>query len=190
METYILETNEAVLVPVQPAKIPPFIKKGVMIIWAAILVLSLLFRTNMLREISGLAVAVLIGLSITVMLSGPKKDYVPSKMELMFFEDKLILYRPQRYYNERVTRREICEMKYADITSCVYKMRSGRIHFYGDGVTTWFNMRKDGTFPEKPTKVNRYKNGLLFFSTKCAHGTDFVKEIETHSPLRVIKEDS
>lgn len=190
MEKYVLKANEAIVIPVEPSKIPPVVKTGVKIVWVAIIVLSLLFRTNLLGEMSGLALALLVGVSIAVLFSGQKTEFAPSEMELRFYDDKLVLYRPKRYYDERVTRREFCEMKYADITSCVYKMKSERIHFYGDGVTTWYNMKKDGTFSEKPTKVNRYKKGLLYFSTRCADGVDFVKEIEEHSPLRIRREDT
>lgn len=190
MEKYVLKANEAVLVPVGPPKLPPVIKKCVKIIWIAIIALSLLFGTNLLSEFSAMGLVLLFGVTCAVLFSGQKTEYAPSEMELHFYEDKLVLFRPKRYYDESVTRKEFCEMKYADITSCVFKVRSGRIHFYGDGVTTWYKMRKDGTFPEKPTKIKRYKKGLLYFSTKCENEIDFVKEIEEHSPLHVTREDN
>lgn len=190
MEKYVLKTNEAVLVPIRPPRIPPIVRKIVLGIWVAILVFSLVFGENLLSEMNGIRVALLIALSLCAFLDNPKKEYVPSEMELQFHKDKLVLYRPKRYYDERVTRREFCEMKYADITSCVFEIRSGRIHIYGDGVTTWYNMKKDGTFPDKPTKVKHFKEGLLFFSTKCAQDVDFADEIESHSPLHVSIENS
>lgn len=190
MDKYVLKIDEAVLVPVKPSKIPAVVRKGVLAVWAAILLFSLLLGENLLGEMNGVMVVWLIGLSLAVLLYSPKKEYKPSEMELQLYDDKLILYRPQRYYDESTTRREFCEMKYSDITECLFKTRSGRIHIYGDGVTTWYNMKKDGTFPEKPSKVKRYKKGLVFFSTKCATDIDFVKEIEGHSPLRVSIENN
>lgn len=139
---------------------------------------------------NGVIVALLIGLSLAILLYSPKKEYKPSEMELQFYDDKLILYRPRRYYDESTTRKEFCEMKYSDITECVFKTRSCRIHIYGDGVTTWYNMKKDGNFPEQPSKANRYKKGLVYFSTRCATDVDLVKEIEAHSPLRVSIENN
>lgn len=190
MAKYVLKTNEAILVPIKPSKIPAVVRKGVLAVWAAILLFSILLRENLLEEMSGITVVWLIGLSLAALLYSPKKEYKPSEMELQFYDDKLILYRPRRYYDESCTRREFCEMNYSDITECVLKTRSGRIHIYGDGVTTWYNMKKDGTFPEKPSKVKRFKKGLMFFSIKCATDVDFVKEIEAHSPLRVSVENS
>lgn len=190
MVKYVLKANEAILVPIKPSKIPSVVRKGVVAVWAAILLFSLLIGENLLNEMNGITLVMLVGLSLTALLYSPKKEYQPSEIELQFYDDKLILYRPQCYYDESTTRREICELRYCDITECLFKARSCRIHIYGDGVITWYNMKKDGTFPEKPSKVKHFKKGLLFFSTRCAADIDFVKEIEAHSPLRVNVENN
>lgn len=110
-------------------------------------------------------------------------------MELQFYDDHLVLYLPKRYFSNRVTRKQIGTMKYSDITKCVYKTKSQRIHIYGDGHAVWYNYKKDGTLPVKPTKDHYFTEGLFYFNTSLATDIDFKKEIEEHSPLKVIIEN-
>ena len=59
---------------------------------------------------------------------------------------------------------------------------------YGDVETIWYNYHKDGTLPEKPTYHRTVKGGLCYFYTSASPEVDFVAEIETHSPIRVVVE--
>lgn len=46
------------------------------------------------------------------------------------------------------------------------------------------------TLPQKPTKIRKCDSGLLYFNIQFATDIDFKKEIETHSPIEVIIENS
>lgn len=131
----------------------------------------------------------MIVLAFGVAFVGNKKENVPSPMELQFFDDHLVLYLPKRYYSKHVTRMEINQMRYADITKCVYKAKSQRIHLYGSGTSTWYNYKTDGTLPQTPTQVRNYTDGLIYFNTQLATDVDFKTEIESHSPIKVIVEN-
>lgn len=144
----------------------------------------------MFSELSWTARVLLFVLALGVTFLGGKKEYVPSPMELQFFEDHLVLYLPKRYYSKHVTRMEINQMKYSEITKCVYKSKSQRIHLYGKGTSTWYNYKADGTIPQTPTQVRNCTAGLLYFNTKFAIDVDFKTEIEKHSPIQVIVENS
>lgn len=186
---YVIQTDEAVLVPTKQSGGFTFFKTGVWIIVAVIVIGSLLFQSNLFFELSWSARILLIVLALGVTFFGEKKEYAPSPMELQFYDDYLVLYLPKRYYSKRLTRMEINQMKYSDITKCAYKTKSQRIHLYGNGTSTWYNYRADGTIPQTPTEVNNYTKGLLYFNTRLATGVDFKTEIENHSPIKVIVEN-
>lgn len=187
---YVIKTNEAVLVPTKQSSGFTFLKTGVWIVVAVIVIGSLLFQDNLFSELSWTARVLLIVLAFGVTFLGGKKEYTPSPMELQFFDDRLVLYLPKRYYSKSVTRMEINQMKYSEITKCVYKTKSQRIHLYGNGTSTWYNYKADGTIPKTPTQVRNYHAGLIYFNTQFATDVDFKTEIENHSPIQVIVENS
>lgn len=187
---YVIQTNEAVLIPTKQSRGFTFLKTGVWIVVAVIVLGSLLFQGNLFSELSWTARILLIVLALGVTFLGGKKEYAPSPMELQFFDNYLVLYLPKRYYSKRVTRMEINQMKYSEITKCVYKTKSQRIHLYGNGTSTWYNYKADGTIPQAPTQMRIYTAGLIYFNTQLATNVDFKTEIEKHSPIHVIVENS
>ena len=130
----------------------------------------------------------LIILAIGFGFYGGKKEYMPSPMELQFFDDYLVLYLPKRYYSNKVTRKQINMMKYSEISKCVFKIQSKRIQIYGNRKSEWYNYKKDGTLPSKPTEERSFTQGMIYFNTQFATEIDFKQEIENHSPLQVIIE--
>lgn len=186
---YVLRTNEAVLMPVNQGNGLLVFKICVWIVVALTVLGSIVFQDNLFSELSWTSRIFLIILVIGVTLYGGKKEYFPSPMELQFFDDYLVFYLPKRYYGKHSIGMQIDKMKYSDITKCVYKTRSQRIHIYGDGTATWYNYRKDGTLPDKPTERRNFKEGLIYFDIRLAPEIDFKKEIEMHSPLQVILEN-
>lgn len=186
---YVLKTNEAVLMPINHSKGKNVLKTCVWVVVGVIIVGSFLFQDNLFSELSWTARILLIALVLDVSFFGEKKEYAPSPMELQFYDDRLVLYLPKRYYSNRVTRKQINTMRYADISKCVYKTKSNRIHIYGDGQSVWYNYKKDGSLPSKPTEERSFTQGLIYFNTQLATDVDFKKEIEEHSPIKVIVEN-
>ncbi len=158
-----------------------------LIIIACIFIGTLIFQENLFSELSRSAQILLIAAAISIFIAGGYKN-VPSPIELRFYDDYLVVYRPKRYYGKKLTRREYNNFAYKDIDRCVYKSKLQRIHIYGLIQVEWYNYRKDGVLPSKPTKVMSEKS-ICFFRTGAAPEVDFVKEIENHSPIKVIVED-
>lgn len=187
---YVIQTEEAVLIPTKQRSGFTFLKIAVWIVVAVIVLGSLLFQDNLFSELSWTARVLLIVLAFGVTFLGGKKEYAPSPMELQFYDDHLVLYLPKRYYSKRVARMEINQMKYSEISKCVYKTKSQRIHLYGNGTSIWYNYKADGTISQTPTRVRNYTAGLIYFNTQLANDIDFKTEIENHSPIHVIVENS
>ncbi len=187
---YILKTNEAVLVPVTQNKGITFLKIGVWVVVIIIVLGSLIFKDNLFAELSWTSRFLLIAIAASVLVIGGKKEDVPSPMEIQFYDEYLILYRPKCYYSKKITRMEVNKMMYSEIKRCVFKTRSQRLHIYGDVIATWYNFNSEGERSQSPTYNRTVKDTLCFFSTLCANGIDFKHEIETHSPVIVTEENS
>ncbi len=187
---YILKANEAVLIRTDRGKGYNFLKKMVIGICAVILIGSIIFRESLLAELDSTSKVLLLGLIVGLFVNRGKLEDTPSPIELQFFDDYLILYRPKRYYNKKTTRMEYNKMLYSTITKCVYKSQSKRVHIYGDLIAKWYNYDSNGVVSPKPTYDRVVKETMVYFSCKCALEVDFVREIEEHSPLRVTIENT
>lgn len=185
---YVLKTNEAVLVSKNSKAISVF-KTAVWVIVAVIVLGSLVFQKNLFAEITWSTRILLIVIALGVLFIGGKKENIESPMELQFFDDYLVIYRPKRFYSKKVTRMEINKMMYSDIKRCVYKAKSKRVHIYGHVLAKWYNFDAQGIPAQTPTYDRFVKDTLCYFSTRCAQDVDFVSIIENNSPIRVDVED-
>lgn len=187
---YTIKTYEAVLIPTEDNKAKIWLRNCAWAIIGIIIISSFVLDINMFEEISWTARIFLITVAIGFGFFGEKKEYVPSPMELQFYDDYLVLYLPKRYYSRRITRKQINTMKYSEISKCVLKNKSNRIQIYGNGNSIWYNYKKDGSISSKPTEERRFTEGMIYFNIQFASEIDFKEEIESHSPLKVIVENS
>ena len=182
---YTLKTNEAVMQSPKQATWFKVIKIIALLLVAGILIGSVFAHKNLFMEMP-IIVRILVVLFIVgvIVVSMRKKD-TPSPMELQFYNNQLVLYRPMKVYSGQKARREMNTMKYTEITDCVYKTKSQRIDIYGSVKATWYQFYKNGQMAKSPTSDRYVKDTLLFFRTNFATDVDFKKEIEEHSPIRV-----
>ena len=186
---YIIKTYESVLIPQKGKSKLRGVKVAVWVIVAVIVLASIIFQDNIFSELSWTTRCLLIAVAIGTCFIGPKKIETPSLIEIQFYDQYMILYRPQRYYSARVTRREFNKMNYSDISRCVYKADVQRIHFYGTVEAKWYNFNKEGVLNNVPDYDRIVKDTLLYISTKCSD-VDFVSEIEHNSPITVTVENN
>lgn len=187
---YVLKTFESDLVPIPPKKGYVFLRVGV---WSVVVILvlgSLLFQDNLFMELSGTTRVLLIVLAIGVTFWGNKKEYSPSPLELRFYDEYIVFYLEKKYYSKRVTRMEFVKMKYTEISKCEYDIKNKRVYVRGNGISRLYNYKKDGTLPSEPTDIRDFKRGLMYFGTWFMEDIDIKKEIEEHSPIKVIVENS
>lgn len=187
---YVLKTNEGVAMPAEKSIGFKIMQILVWSVAALIIVGSIFLHENLFMELSMTTRILLIILVLEVFFRGLKKQMIPSPIELWFYDDHILFYLPQRPYSRKFSRKEFVEMNYADITKCVYKKNSERIHIYGNGTSRLYNYNRDGTVPETPTHVINFTDGLMYFNIEFAKDIDFKKEIETHSPLKLMEENS
>lgn len=164
------------------------IKTAVVIIVSILIIGSFIFQENLFAELNWTARILLISIAIGVMFTGKTED-VKTPAELRFYDEYLVLFIQSKYYSKKITRQEILTMKYKDISKCVIEenTHSKMIKIYGDGRSVWYNFKTDGSLPTQPTEDRTYKNGMIYFTTHLNNDIDFIKEIEKHSPLKVLK---
>ncbi len=190
METpnYVLKTNEAVLMPVNQNKWLSVLRPALLVIIGILIVGSFVFGDNLFGELTWSTRIILILLAGFAFLFSGKEENVPSPIELQFYDDYLILFRPKCYYNKKVTRMEINKMYYSEIKKCAYISNLQRVHIYGDLHAKWYNYDGNGNISSKPSYDRFVKDTMCYFRTRLAPDVDFIKEIEEHSPIKVVTE--
>lgn len=186
---HVLYAKEGVLVPSGEKRKTGFMQIAIWSVVSVLILASLIFHSNLFFEMPWTTQVLLLVLVASFGFRGKKMAMVASPFELWFYDKYFVLYRPMKYYSKRMSRKEICYMKYSDVTKCIYKTRSQRIHFYGSGISEFYNANTAGVASETPTKTKHYTGGLLYFNTSM-DTVDFKKEIEEHSPIRVLEENT
>lgn len=179
---YVLKFNECVRKKVKDTNYK--IKIAVIVIIAVIILGSIIFQDNLFSEFSWTTRIILISLALGVMFTG-KTEKIKSPIEIRFYDDYLVVYREKRFYSKKVSRKEFNKFLYSDITSCEFNLNVKRVDLVGKVDATWYDYNKDGSIPQNPTYHKIVDGGICYFYTDLEENLDIVKELETHSPLKV-----
>ena len=186
---YIFRFNEASLIKKETGGLQGSLKKAVIVIVGILIVGSILLGGNLFKELSWMASILLIVLIGGVMFSGNKKEYIPSPVEIQFFDDYLLVYRKRFYYSRKVSRMEYNKMMYSNITKCVLETKSQMLFIYGDVEAKWYDYDKNGNVPSVPTYNRLVKEAFCYMNIRLSSEMDYVREIECHSPIKVSVEN-
>ena len=185
---YILKANESVFLPKNKNAVIEAVVIGGIIVSGLIIIVSLLAQLSAIVTISmGVLFALLFGRLVGSPFVGRNSLAAPSPLEIWFYDDHLIIYRERLYCSKTLSRRTYDKLFYKDIQKCEYRMISGKIIFSGVTESVWYDYNKDGSLPEYPTH-HETTDGSDFCTTEDPD-TDFVAEIENHSPIKVVMED-
>lgn len=185
---YILRANDGILMPKKDPGILIKIKPAVWVIAGVIIIASFVFRDNIFNELSWTARMLLVSLAVGTFFIN-SEERVPSPFELQFYDEYLIIYRESHYYSKRVVRKEYDKFYYKDIKQCQFRTRTRRINLYGVVEGIWYNYNKDGSLEAEPS-YHKTTDSIRYFYTMFSQDIDFVKEIESHSPIRVRVDDN
>ena len=184
---YVLKTNESAWAPTQNAKQVVFAKKAVRIILVVLLLGSFVFGDNLFGELSLMPKVLLIAIFLGTWFA-KAKEKVAKPFEIRFYEDYLVLYREKRYYSTKVSRQEFDKFMYKDIEKIVYRTDTHRINIYGMVEGIWYEYKRDGSLPEKPS-YHKTTDSLAYFYTNEAPDVDFVEVFEKYTPVKVTIQD-
>lgn len=157
---------------------------------AGILIGSLFAHKNLFMAMPVIVRVLIVLLVIGVLILVLRKKDTESPMELQFYNNHLVLYRPMKYYSGQKARQELNTIKYNEVTDCVYKAKTQRLEIYGSVQATWYQYYKNGKMAQSPTSDRYVKDTIVFFRTNFAKDIDFKKEIESHSTIKVRVENN
>lgn len=158
----------------------------VAVLCGIILVLSFIFGEFIFFELSWISRILLIGTIITVIFSD-KKVFKPMPIELRFFNDRIEVFRQCVYYDRKTRKKQIYIVPYSKVTKCVFNQSANRLSFEGLFNRYDFTYDKNGVIPQKPDMpATEWK--LLYFYTNADPRVNFIQEIESHSPIKIIIE--
>ena len=180
---YKLVFKERILVPKCENKTKDIIKGLLFFFVVASIILSLIVGENIFTEFSFI-VWVCILSSVWYLYKNSGYEKVPSDCELWFYDDQIIQYRPKRYYSRRKIRKEYYIFLYKDIKKCCYRTQTGKINIYGVLEGIFYDYDKNGNLEQKPS-YHKTVDAISNFYVTLEPDIDFVKIIETHSPIKV-----
>ena len=183
---YILKAQSAERVPKEMSKVDSILKKVIIAIIILIILGSLIFRENLFFEISWTARIILIVLAVMYIPKGGKV-FQPFPMEIRFYDEYCEFYFSKIYYNKKLQCQEIQTMKY-DNLRLKYVEKYARLEIRGDGNRVTYNYDKNMNLPTKPSSNRDFKNGCFLVHIQVFEEIDIVKEIEEHSPIKVVVE--
>lgn len=185
---FVLNFNESAWVAKKNAKQILLMKKLVFGVVVFGILGSILFGDNLFAEISFHAKVLLFALLISACFV-KSKEKGPKPMELRFYEDHLVMYRPNRYYSPKLSRAEFDKFLYKDIKKILYRPETQRLNIYGIVEGTWYNYNKDGSLSEKPS-YHKTTDSFSYFFTSEAPEIDFVAVFEKYTPIKVTIENN
>lgn len=180
---YVLKFKEGNMVP----KHESFVKDIIKILFYMYLVIlvfgSILSGSFLFMEMS-LSAKMCFFMVIGYLLKTRGYERKPSPCELWFYDDYLILFRPRVYYTKRNIRQEYYKYFYKDIKKCEYRTVVKKMNLYGVYEGIYYKYKKDGSLTAKPT-YHRTVDSICRFYTVFEPNIDFVKIIETYTPIKV-----
>lgn len=169
---YILKIKEGVLVPKEKKNSTDIVRIIIGCISAILIIGSFVFGKNLFEELNTFTKIFLIGLFIKFVILTDVKVDVPSPMELIFFEDHFLVYRPKIWRGKNCIRRETDAMRYDQVTRIKYISESRRFHIYGTFTGKYYKYNKKDILQDTPCYDKTVKDGMIFFSTRCTEEND------------------
>lgn len=172
-------------------KQPPiiYIKYGVWCIVLFLCLCSLIFKENFFLEINKTSLWLLIALVFSTLFIKKKKIDAKSDFELRLYKDKLVLYRPKITYSKRMTRREVNTIYYNDLEDIKYNKKNNSLYIHGNVHFKWTKYNTNSSIlQDVPYRDKKIDKTLCFLNTDYIDMDDFIKQVETHSNIKIIKE--
>lgn len=185
---YILKFNDSMMVPKNETLIKDIAKVLLLIFGIVLLLAIIIFGFGVWKELPGITWIGVFGAFGVLWQQG---GYVkrPAPCELWFYDDYLVHHYEKLYYNKKCIRKEYSKFYYKDIKRCLYRTIVNKIVIYGMVEVTYYKYDKNGNIKEKPCHHQKL-DGMGYFYTIFEPNIDFVKEIESHCPIKVEYEES
>jgi hypothetical protein len=180
---YVLKFNDGLMAPKKESVIITIVKILLMIFVAVFFILLIILGSEVFNKIPFVIwLGVILGIVFLKQQGGYERR--PSPCELWFYDDYLVQYCERRYYSKNNIRREYYKFFYKDVSKCLYRTVVNKIDIYGVVEATFYKYDKDGNVVSTPC-FHKVADSISVFYTVFEPNIDFVKEIETHSPIKV-----
>lgn len=184
---YVLETHEGVW---KPKKDPSgWIRLLKISVWILFVIAVIRFIFLQIAP-SVVTVCLLIMDFIVLIAIGKDKEFIPSTIEMWFYDQYLVVYREKRYYDSKVLRKEYNKFFYSDISRIDYSSRLKRLNIVGKVDAAWFNYNKDGTVPNVPTYHKTVDGGICYFYVYGNDSDNIISQLEKFSGKQVSFRDN
>lgn len=185
---YILKFNDGLLMPKKESVVKDIVKILVSLFWVIFLISLCIFGFDVFSEIPITTwLCILMAMGFLRQQGGYERK--PSPCELWFYEEYIVQCCEKRYYNKNNIRKEYYKFYYKDIKRCLYRTIVKKIDICGVVEATFYKYDKKGNLKSILCK-HITADSISVFYTIFEPDIDFVKEIESHSPIHVEVENS
>lgn len=182
---YVFKTYDAEIRKENTDKGISIVKKIVWIFVGAIVVLSIVFQENFFMVLSPIARVLLILFIINAFFMGNKAIWVRTPIELQFFDEHLVIYRPSYMYNKKNTRREFNTIKYDKISKILFREESKRININGGVESTWYAIDAQGNVSDSPMYNKKEENGMQCIEGRFMENLEILEVLEKYTNTKV-----
>ena len=162
-----------------------YMKKAITGLIIALIVFSFIFGENLFAELGTSALMLLIAVVINLFFNNKTYEECNYDIEFNFFDNYLMIYRNKRYCTPKVTRRDF--YTYRNISKVVYDYSLRRLDIHGDLEGISYNYNKDGTLPEKPSKLTNVKNTYeIIYMAYDQDVEDIIKLIKKYTRCEIV----
>ena len=133
-----------------------YMKKAIAGLIIVLIVFSFIFGENLFAELGTSTLMLLIAVVINLFFNTKTHEKTNYDIEFDFFDNYLMIYRNKKQCTPKVTRRDF--FTYRCISKVEYDYRLKRLDIHGNLEGLSYNYNKDGTLPEKPSKITNVKN--------------------------------
>lgn len=182
---YIFKTYDAELRKEETNKGISIVKKVVWTIVGIIIIASIIFQENIFMGLSSTSRVFLILLVLYTFSMGSKTIWVRTPIELQFFDECLIIYRPNYLYDKKNTRREFNTIKYSEISSILYIEESKRININGTVKALWYTIDAQGNVSDLPMYNKRVENGMQCIEGRFMENLDILDILKKYTNIKI-----
>ena len=178
---HVIQCNEIIKVCNDPNEsLRKTFRKVVAIIVAALVIMSVIWHENILKELSWSAEICLL---IAICVAFAPLSYVEKKfpVEIQFYDDFMIVWLKQHYFDNKLTRMMFEKYDYASLSKIQYKSIAKRLLVFGSVDYIWYDYKDKHTLQDNPKAHRSLDEGMISFYP----AEEILEELGKYSPIPV-----
>lgn len=180
---HIVSFNEAIPVKSSNQGVVKIIKIAIWSVIGILIVGTIISGDNLFLELNPMALFLLACMLFSTIFLG-KSTMQAAPMEILFFDDYLIMHKCKHYYSKKLSREEFDKIYYKDISRLKWNEVTQQITFQGLFELEWYKYNKDGSVEAVASYTKTIDTMRCFYFHLCPE-VDFLDLFKKYVPCDV-----